>query len=281
MERARVGDIRLNYVRRGEGRDVVMLHGLGADLSFWFLGVLPALARSFAVTAYDLRGHGRSDMPESGYTTADMARDLGGLLDLLGIGRADLVGHSFGGAVVLQFAAQAPERVRSLVLADAFVPGLVRPRRLKEWSEWPAYRRRLEGAGVDGERVIGPNLLEVLAGPAGRRLPRTRGDAPFVPFAGSSGRRSAADRWLRLVSDTSAADDLTRADAHEALGGVAMPALAMFGERSPCLDTMHALERTLPNCETRIVPALGHFHPIRDPAGFATIVRDFLQRQTA
>src|SRR5688500_4312892 len=107
-----------------------MVHGLGADLSFWFLAGLPVLSRMFRVTAYDLRGHGHSEMPRTGYSTADMAADLGGLLDHLGLERPHVVAHSFGAAVALHLAARDPERLRSLVLADPAIPLLQRGRSL-------------------------------------------------------------------------------------------------------------------------------------------------------
>src|SRR5687768_18123779 len=100
----------------GEGGDTVMIHGLFASLAFWYLSVMPGLAGRRRVTAYDLRGHGYSDVAESGYTSAEMADDLDALLDQLGIQRAHLIAHSFGGAVALQYALLHPECVLSLTL---------------------------------------------------------------------------------------------------------------------------------------------------------------------
>ena len=63
--------------------------------------MIPSLARDYHVTAYDLRGHGRSGMPPAGYGTSDMACDLHSLLDRLDTSQIHLVGHSYGGAVAL------------------------------------------------------------------------------------------------------------------------------------------------------------------------------------
>src|SRR5262249_4162706 len=124
MPKANVNGLNMHYQQSGQGRDLVMVHGLFSDLAFWYVSVLPALARGFRGTVYDLRGHGFTDMPPQGYTVSAMAADLHGLLDQLGIERAHFVGHSFGGAVSLCYATLYPERVWSVTLVDASVPGL-------------------------------------------------------------------------------------------------------------------------------------------------------------
>src|SRR4051812_28017034 len=95
-------DLRFHYQQAGSGPDVILIHGVTGDLSIWFLcRAMQELAGAQRVTAYDLRGHGYSDVPPAGYTSADHAGDLLALMDQLGIGRASVVGHSFGGVIAL------------------------------------------------------------------------------------------------------------------------------------------------------------------------------------
>src|SRR3954467_11401922 len=103
--------LKLHYQRVGTGPDVVMIHGLTGNLAVWHLRIAPLLMDRFRLLTYDLRGHGYSDMPPTGYTADDMAGDLLGLLDRLEIERASLVGHSFGADIALYFAHHFPERV--------------------------------------------------------------------------------------------------------------------------------------------------------------------------
>src|SRR5262245_15609485 len=104
MPKALTNGIQIHYQRKGHGPDVVLLHGITANLAMWFTKVFPELAKDYRVTAYDLRGHGRSDMPPSGYDSFTMAQDLLGLLNALGIENARFVGHSFGGAIAMHLA---------------------------------------------------------------------------------------------------------------------------------------------------------------------------------
>src|SRR5690606_36322148 len=96
----------------GPRPQVVMLHGLVIDnLSSWYYTLANPVALQADVHLYDLRGHGRSSMPTSGYTVADNVDDLEALLDLWGIdGPVHLFGNSFGGVVALAFALRHPER---------------------------------------------------------------------------------------------------------------------------------------------------------------------------
>lgn len=90
MPTACLKTVDLHYLQLGEQNsqnsfpsDLVMVHGLAASLGFWSY-TASVLAQTNRVTLFDLRGHGRSSMPQSGYTPRQMAEDLKELLDYLG-----------------------------------------------------------------------------------------------------------------------------------------------------------------------------------------------------
>lgn len=116
---ATVDGIRVRYARRGaaEGVPVLLLHGFGGDLGNWMFN-LDALAAAHPVIALDLPGHGQSAVRLPGTTLPALAGWLGAFLDQLGIARAHLVGHSMGGAIALQLAADRPAAVASLALVN-------------------------------------------------------------------------------------------------------------------------------------------------------------------
>jgi pimeloyl-ACP methyl ester carboxylesterase len=122
--------VRLRATRwPGSGTPVLLLHGLASTRRFWNLVVPDLVAAGLSVVALDQRGHGESPVAESAgfgpaqFTPEAVARDAAVALDALGISRAVVVGHSWGGAVALTLAARHPERVLAAVAIDGgFAP---------------------------------------------------------------------------------------------------------------------------------------------------------------
>jgi pimeloyl-ACP methyl ester carboxylesterase len=287
MSKVSVNGTNLHYLSTGQGPDVIMIHGLGANLAFWYLHVVSRLASEFRVTAYDLRGHGYSDMPQMGYTPADMVADLHGLLNHLGLESVHLVGHSFGGAVALNFTAQFPDRVASLTLADARVRALHPKQRIKDWQYWPRWKAQLQAAGMslpDEEEELDFMLLEDWAQPQWQDV-RRRLSTPhrFVPFGTGPGSKRAAQRWLRLLQSTTARDDFRQhvGVRDEQIRELRQPMLAIYGQHSHCLETLWKLKESVPDCRVVIVPGVGHFHPVVRQKFFVHHLRAFLQDQVA
>jgi len=280
---------RLNALSAGEGEDVVMVHGLAANLAFWRLKIVPHLVDRYRITAYDLRGHGRSDMPESGYSPVNMASDLEGLLDAMGIEQAHLVGHSFGGGVVLEFAVRHPRRVRSLTLADATIYSLQPLDRGRDWSYWRTWRQTLGSLGIQVPRrlpKVAFSLLEEIADPRWmearqrwRQESGSSGSDYFVPFGLWNGARRTAERWTELLRTTQAWSEFQSPGVSvEEIGRLTLPTLLAYGERSRWLRTAHRLGEALQNSETLILPNVGHFFPLLNPMAFVVSLRAFLDR---
>ncbi len=116
MPWASVNGIELYYEEHGSGPALLLVPGLGADTRL-FGGVIGLLAATCHVIAFDPRGGGRSDKPPGPYTIEQMADDAEGLLDVLRIERAVVVGYSMGGRIALSLALDHATRVRRLVLA--------------------------------------------------------------------------------------------------------------------------------------------------------------------
>jgi pimeloyl-ACP methyl ester carboxylesterase len=210
-----------------------MLHGLVADnLSSYYYTIANPVALVADTYLYDLRGHGHSDMPPTGYTVADHVTDLTALLDAWQIGDepVHLVGNSFGGVVALSFAHLYPERVASLVLIEAHFA-------TEGWGERMAGSLALAAFGLDEEGV-----KDWLDRHGNRKLTRL------------------ARRSERLFLQTSLIDDLQRElpFPHRALQAIECPALAIYGAQSDILDRAHDLERHLPRCELHVVEGCSH-----------------------
>src|SRR6202008_1049536 len=107
----------IQYLEAGpaEASAVVLIHGFGGDLNSW-LFVQPALAEQYRAIALDLPGHGGSTKAVGAGDVKSLAAAVSALLDALELPAVHLVGHSMGGAIVLELAESTPGRVRSLTL---------------------------------------------------------------------------------------------------------------------------------------------------------------------
>jgi pimeloyl-ACP methyl ester carboxylesterase len=112
---ASVNGINLYYETYGTGKPLIMLHG-GFGTFEMFAALSPALASQYQVIGVDLYGHGRTALTDRPFRFENMADDIAGLIEHLGLEKSDLLGFSLGGAVALQTAIRHPERVNKLVL---------------------------------------------------------------------------------------------------------------------------------------------------------------------
>lgn len=121
--------INLHYQERGAGDPLLLIMGITADHTVWEPHVL-AWEKNFRCILPDNRGVGLTDKPSGDYTTAQMADDLAGLLDHLGLDKIRVVGVSMGGAIALQLALRHPDKVSAMVLmcpwarCDAMAKGI-------------------------------------------------------------------------------------------------------------------------------------------------------------
>jgi len=246
------------------GPPVVMLHGIVIDnLSSFFYTLAHPVAAAHPVVLYDLRGHGRSARPATGYHMADHVADLHGLLAALGIDEpVVLLGNSVGGGIATVYATTHPEQVAGLVLIEPHVPeaGAGEP--------MAAMLRRI------GELAHQGLALE----PALRRDRRLPPDAlPALVNMGLSDDQVAFVRWWiehsparkvltmartadGLVNGTTLVDDMRTEPPlpDAALASITCPTLLVYGERSDIVDRAPRLARLLPRAELSVLPGWGH-----------------------
>ena len=269
MPMAMVNGTRINYLRLAEGEtddreELVMVHGLATSLAFWYLNFACELAKDFRVTLFDLRGHGRSQMSASGYSPANLARDMAGVLDHLGVADAHVMAHSFGGVVAMSFALLETHRVRSLVLADTHIAAA---RHSQEWPHRAAIQAILDrlGSALDTrDPYFGYRLLTSVAQMQleGLSVPEALLEV-VKPLTQRTGGRAAA-QWLRLMQTTTAGAEMMADDGLtlELLRTLEFPILALYGERSPARLTGSELLEVWPHAEFRNVRNAGHFFPM-------------------
>jgi len=273
----RVADITTNdaliHVRiGGSGAAVVLLHGYGETGDMW-APLAADLVRDHTVVVPDLRGLGLSSRPAGGYDKKTQAGDLAGVLDTLKIAKADLVTHDIGNMVGYAFAAQHPGRVNKFVLIDAPLPGIgpwdeiTRSHALWHFSFW----------GPDAERLV-----------AGRE--RIYLDRFWNEFSADPSNFSEAVRehYAKLYAQPGAmhagfeqfkAFDQDAADnkAFLAKGKLAMPVLAVGGEKSFGPMMARVMRAAATNVTEAVVPRSGHWVMEENPTATIKLVTDFLK----
>ncbi|MGH7045323.1 MAG: alpha/beta fold hydrolase [Stellaceae bacterium] len=267
MPKALINGIHLHYQQVGRGPDVGMIHGITGNQAIWHLQILPALMHEHRFTTYDLRGHGYSEMPPKGYTTADHASDFCHLLDKLGIERSHVVGHSFGADVALHCALLYPERIDRLVLVEPAIAALQFLREHKDWIGWKYWRDKLRAAGVsvppdqwyDAEYLVRASI----------RIPKQ--------FGFRKGRDRRAAPLIRLMQTTTVAVDYSDVAGMTLarIAEVGHPSLLVYGANSVFMGTCEYLQAHLPNCTAVIIPGGEHFGPLEEPEVLIDHVRKF------
>jgi pimeloyl-ACP methyl ester carboxylesterase len=231
-----VADIVANGVRHhvqrlGKGdHSVVFLHGLVMDnLSSFYFTLANPIAEHADVILYDLRGHGMSERPPTGYAVRDFVADLYALLDQLGVARASLVGNSFGGLLALAFASQHPDRVDKLALIDGHTG-------TDGWAAQMTATLGLQGEARDAK------IAESFQSWLGRHSERKR--------------NRLAQSAKALVEGTSLVADLRESPPLSL--SIAAPTLLLYGEKSDVRANGEALAQQLPHCTLELLPGCSH-----------------------
>ncbi len=234
----------------GSGHPVVLLHpGIG-DSTIWD-DVVPALADSYRVIRYDVRGYGRSPAATTAYT---LVADLVAVLDHFGLGRASLVGCSMGGGTSVDLALADPDRVAAMVLVCPGISGY-------PWPDEPELEAEFDAAMQAGDldRLAEISLREWAAAGADE--------------AARTQIRSAAPAWANEGEFQQPGPD-----AFDRLGEINVPTVLMVGDldRRPLIESNEQAARLIPGARLVRMPGVDHLPPIRRPDLVAETILEHL-----
>lgn len=255
------GAVEVAYDEEGQGDPVLLLHGFPTSRRLW-KRVTPALAEAgFRTIAPDLVGYGDSRCPpEAEPDMASQARWMLALLDALGIARVALVAHDVGTAAAQLMLAQAPERIRAVVLMDGVYA-----------DEWGAEAAASITSWKEPARLFRVLVREARSSGADGRLDEGAVHDVLAPYDGAEG-------GAKLIRAARALRPEQVLEALPALRGKRVPALVLWGTRDAYLGA-EAVGRPLAEllgARFQVLPA-GHFLPLEAPERVAAAVVAFLR----
>jgi 4,5:9,10-diseco-3-hydroxy-5,9,17-trioxoandrosta-1(10),2-diene-4-oate hydrolase len=267
---ARVDGLTIRYLEAGRGPDVLLLHGasLGSSADVWDLSLVPLAHHGFRVIAFDQPGFGLSDDPLD-HSVAYRRRFILAFMDALKIGRADLIGHSQAGRLVVSLALEHPARIAHIVVlgTGSLLPPLGDgdPRAgLRDGEEGTAAEPTVE----DTRALLEANLfdLALITPEVVDRRHRMSVGKNFLAFqarsrTGRTGEKEGVPLWQRLDQ-------------------VPVPMLMLYGreDRGAAAERARLARTRFPALNLHILDRCKHLIPMDAAAEFVELTSDFLKR---
>lgn len=262
LRAARVDGTRIAWYERGHGRPLVMLMGTGSTMAEWDPALLRLLAHEHRLILFDYPGVGRSS-PWRGRSFDSLARATAGLMDAIGVPRADVLGWSMGGFVAQRLAVRHPEKVSHLVLAGTnpgggqAVLGTPKAQAIDSKAN-PSDRDILHELYPPNRQAEGRRFLHRLV------TASRSGEIPddfHVSASTTNAQVAAEDPWLRSNRN------------YRQLAGIDAPVLAAAGRRDPVVPpiNLRRIAARVPQSEL-IVFGGAHAFLFQDRASFTHAV---------
>lgn len=244
----RISEQNIYYQKTGSGKDLLMIHGWGTDVStFW--PVVDFLKDNFTLWLIDLPGFGKSDLPQKTFTISDFAKIIAEFIKINKIKKPAVFGHSYGGKVTIKLAKDYPFLIDKLILEGA--------------------------SGIKPFK----NMLQVLI------FPLVKLAGLFLPDIGNYRERIRIKLYKKLESDYKDAGKMKdiflntlKEDLTEDLKKISADTLLIWGERDRAVPLKYGrkMYRLIKNSRLVVLEDRGHFPHIKDPQRVAYYVKDFI-----
>jgi pimeloyl-ACP methyl ester carboxylesterase len=244
----------VHYYTAGHGEPVVVVHGGGGDARTWRENIIE-LAERYTVYAPDLPGYGGSQPLEGNYYIPELSRFLGSFATNLGLEKFNLVGHSMGGGVALDYALKSPHKIKKLVLVSSLCLG----REIAFWVRLFSIPAFLRSMGVLTISVLkGIKWLAERMNPAEFIM-------PLSPAAVTIGGNITTFKQQAVVLE-------------DRLAEVAVPTLLVWGARDPIVPVRHAYRaaKVIPDCRVKVFKNRGHNVHREEIQEFSSTLSGFL-----
>jgi len=256
MKKLLVNGFQMSYEKLGQGEETLLLiHGNLGSKRWWNL-VKEELAQHYTVYFVDLRGCGESEKPKDGYNVPQYGDDVLAFMKLKGIDRCSIIGHSMGGAITIDIASKAGDRVERMILLNpAPIFGFVTSEDKYAIIEQYAHNKELLQAALTA--VV----------PKGAHLPL------FADLV--------EDAWGSTYTAISNARSLGVIDYRDAAKHIEQPVIILFGEQDVLisLEDMKVMQSYFPHCELITHPGVGHSPQVEDRDWFLREALAFLKNK--
>jgi 3-oxoadipate enol-lactonase len=252
-----LNDLRLHVLDEGDpaGPPVVFAHALGTDLRLWD-ALVPLLPEGLRLIRLDMRGHGRSDVPDAPYAMGTLIRDAERVLDALSVRDAVFVGLSIGGLIAQGLAVKRLDQVRALVLSNTAA-------KIGTPSLW---RDRIAAVRDGGLPAISEATLE-------RWFPRPFRDGPEAALWQNRLEATPVEGWI------GAASAIAGTDFYTTTATMTLPTLAIAGSEDGVTppDLVRETADLIRGSRFALLCRAGHLPPVDRPDAFAATLATFLQ----
>lgn len=265
--KASINNTLLHYVDIGvsTAAPVIFIHGFPFSHSMWTFpgGQAEALAGTHRVIAYDVRGHGESEVGDGQYTVEFFVDDLIELMNHLSVKSAVAVGLSMGGYIALRAHERNPDRFRALVLCDTLSEADSNEGKIKR----AALIRHVK---MNGPRIFAEEFVKNVFAP--ENLTAKEEAVRMI--------RSIIERTAPLAICGTLLALASRTDTTASLPSIKVPTLIMVGEHDKLTppSASESMREKIPNAEMHILSGAAHMSNIENPAEFNKHMVEFLQK---
>ncbi len=265
MPTTTINNISIYYEQHGEGSDdLILIGGLSSDHQVW-KSTLRHFSKHFRILIFDNRGAGKSSTPDYPYTTEMMANDVLQLMDLLGIKRAHVLGHSMGGCIAQQMALLAPEKINKMIVACS----RAKPNALANMAL--TMREKLQAAGMPIE-ILAEYVMPLLFSET--FLQNEMQVKGFIQWTMQNPHPQSAKGFSHQLHAVKTHDVSNR------LSEIQAPTLVIAGDEDILMPKASAkiFSESLKNSEFVVIPDCAHMPHVEKSREFAECVMRFLTR---
>jgi 3-oxoadipate enol-lactonase len=261
MPLAEVNDITIYYEIHGKGDPLVLINGFGVDHADWGQ-MIDKLANNYEVVIFDNRGIGQSTIPLSPFTLSQMAKDVAELMEILKIEKANVFGHSMGGAIAQHLALKDPQKIKKLILCNTFAKLDLPPSLAFEAAVM------LMEEGVSRTKIF-LTLMPWLF--SNRFLENPENLKNFIELCQSNPYPQPPLGFKRQ------GEALRACDSRPMLHKILHPTLVIASEFDIIapLKNSEELKQKIPNAQLKVIPEAGHALQVEMPGHLCDLIHDF------